>query len=90
MAIEYNFDSIRIIRLCRNMSQAEFGRLVGVSRQDIRLWEGGNAPTVRNLTKIARACGFDSLDIFFHTTKHYGNINDDLSHASNDTREDSQ
>jgi transcriptional regulator with XRE-family HTH domain len=90
MAIDYNFDSIRIIRLCRNMSQAEFGRLVGVSRQDIRLWEEGHAPTVRNLTKIARACGFDSLDIFFHTTKYYGNMNNDLSHVSNDTREDSQ
>jgi transcriptional regulator with XRE-family HTH domain len=90
MAIKYNFDSIRIIRICRNMTQAEFGRLVGVSRQDIRLWEGGNVPTVRNLTKIAQACGFDSLDIFFHTTKHYGNINNDLSHVSNDTREDSQ
>jgi transcriptional regulator with XRE-family HTH domain len=90
MAIEYNFDSIRIIRLCRNMSQAEFGRLVGVSRQDIRLWEGGNVPTVRNLTKIAQACGFDSLDIFFHTNKYYGNMYNDLSHVSNDTREDSQ
>ena len=65
MAIDYNFDSIRIIRLCRNMTQAEFWRLVGVSRQYIRLWEGGHAPTIRNLTKIAQACGFDSLDMFF-------------------------
>ena len=72
------------------MSQAEFGRLVGVSRQDIRLWEGGHVPTVRNLTKIAQACGFDSLDIFFHTTKYYGNIDNDLSHSSYDTREGSQ
>jgi transcriptional regulator with XRE-family HTH domain len=90
MAIEYNFDSIRIIRLTRTMTQAEFGRFLGLSRQDIRSWERGHVPTVRNLAKIAQACGFESLDIFFHNTKHYGNINNDLSHVSNDTREDSQ
>jgi transcriptional regulator with XRE-family HTH domain len=90
MAIEYNFDSIRIIRLSRNMNQAEFGRLVGVSRQDIRLWEEGHAPTIRNLAKIAQACGFSSLDIFFHYNQHYGNMNHDLSHAPHDTRAGSQ
>jgi transcriptional regulator with XRE-family HTH domain len=90
MTIEYNFDSIRIIRLSRNMNQTEFGRLVGVSRQDIRLWEEGHAPTIRNLTKIAQACGFSSLDIFFHYNQHYGNINNDLSHVSYDTGEGSQ
>jgi putative transcriptional regulator len=90
MTIEYNFDSIRIIRLSLRMNQAEFGRLVGVPRQDIRLWERGNAPTVRNLAKIAQACGFSSIDIFFHFNQYYGNMTNDLSHASYDTREDSQ
>ena len=88
--IEYNTDSIRIIRLSLRLNQAEFSRLVGVSRQDIRLWEQGHMPTVRNLAKIAQACGFCSLDIFFHIKQYYGNTVNDLSHAPYDTREDSQ
>jgi transcriptional regulator with XRE-family HTH domain len=86
MVMQYNFDSIKNLRVSRNMTQAEFGRFVGMSRQDVRAWERGHVPTVRNLIKIAQACGSASLDIFFHITHHYGNINNDLSHASYDTR----
>lgn len=86
MEIQYNFDSIKNLRVSLNMTQAQFGRLVGVSRQDVRAWERGHVPTVRNLAKIAQACGFASLDIFFHIKQYYGNIDCDLSHTPYDTR----
>lgn len=90
MIMEYNFDIIQYLRISRNMTQAEFGRYVGVSRQDVRAWERGHVPTVRNLAKIAQACGIASLDIFFHCNQYYGNIDKVLSHASYDTRSGSQ
>jgi len=90
MAIEYNLDIIKKLRNSLNMTQAEFGRLVGVNRQNVRAWERGHVPTVLSLTKIAQACGFASLDIFFHINKYYGNINNYMSHAPYDTRRGSQ
>jgi transcriptional regulator with XRE-family HTH domain len=76
-AMNYNPDSIRILRLSRNLNPAEFARIVGVQRQHVYSWEGGTVPHTLSLLRIANALGLSSLDIFFvRIDYHCSNIMD--------------
>lgn len=59
--LEPKYEIIRqIIRLRQEsgLSQEELSRLTGISRVKIKQYEGGTAsPSMKNLNKIAHACG---------------------------------
>lgn len=59
--LEPKYEIIRqIIHLRKEsgLSQEELSRLTGISRVKIKRYEGGTAsPSMKNLNKIARACG---------------------------------
>jgi len=58
-------DVIKKVRLSLRLSQAEFGRRVGVSESLVCRWEQGNRkPNYKNLRKIIKAFQLDP-EIFF-------------------------
>ena len=71
--MKYNPDSIKILRLSRNMSPAEFARTIGVERQHVYCWESGTVPHTLSLLRIANALGLSSLDIFFVQIYYHSN-----------------
>ena len=47
-------DNIRRMRTARNMSQVEFAKLIGVTKQCVSNWENDNVlPSIEMLVKIA-------------------------------------
>ena len=47
-------DNIRRMRIARNMSQVEFAKLIGVTKQCVSNWENDNVlPSIEMLVKIA-------------------------------------
>ena len=54
------FDPVKIreLRQARGVSQAEFGRTIGVAEQTVRKWElGKQDPSIKTLEKVAEELG---------------------------------
>jgi len=64
----YNASSTKLLRLAHNLSQSEFARKVGITRQQVHAFERQKAkPDVATLELIAGA--FDlTMDFFFDDT----------------------
>ncbi|MBQ0108561.1 MAG: helix-turn-helix domain-containing protein [Phascolarctobacterium sp.] len=57
---EFVTNYIKNVRLNLNLTQAEFGKLLGISKQSICAWEKGrNLPDIVNLLKIVDMSGKD-------------------------------
>lgn len=57
-------EQIAFFRKQRGYTQAELGRLVGVSSQAVSKWESGGSPDVEMLPEVAAALGV-SIDVLF-------------------------
>ena len=59
-------DRIRYLRRQQGVSQERLGELVGVDRRTIGSWENGvTAPTLDDLTAVARAFGIAIWRLFY-------------------------
>lgn len=61
-------EQIMVLRKQKGLTQAELGRLVGVSSQAVSKWESGGAPDVEMLPSIATALGV-TIDTLFGREK---------------------
>lgn len=69
MKTEFEKSTIKDLRALKGMTQLEFARLVGTSRQMLAMWENGDCkPGMDSLLKISNACGV-SVSHFFNETE---------------------
>ena len=76
MKTEFEKSTIKDLRDIKGMSQLQFARLVGTSRQMLDKWEKGDCkPGMDSLLKISNACAvpvshfFNEIDVCIHHTK---------------------
>ena len=76
MITSFEKSSIKDLRLLKGMTQLEFARLVGTSRQVLAMWENGDGmPSMESLIKISNATGtaishfFNENDVSVHHTE---------------------
>lgn len=57
------------------LTQEEFGKLIGISKQSISSWEKGrNLPDILNIAKIANLSGKTLAEFFNDTTNQYSSM----------------
>lgn len=65
--MDYRQEAIRELRVQKGLSQAEFGKKVGIDQRQLSRYESGvNVPSMRNLTKIATALDVPVTIFFKH------------------------
>ena len=57
-------NKIRELRMSRNLTQAELGKLVGVSMQAVSKWERGGTPEIEVLLSVAELFGVTMDELF--------------------------
>jgi DNA-binding XRE family transcriptional regulator len=63
--ITFRQEKVKALREALGYTQDEFGKLIGVTKQAISLWEAGTvAPNLDSLVKIASATGA-KIESFF-------------------------
>ena len=66
IAMRFNPDMIRIIRVQRGLTREEFAKRIGGSRQQVHAWETGKyRPSYGSISAIVSAMGLKSADVFF-------------------------
>ena len=74
--LEFERSTIKDLRLLKGMTQLQFARLVGTSRQMLDKWEQGDCkPGIDSLLKISNACEV--------TPEHFFVENDVCIHHTN-------
>lgn len=58
-------NKVRVLRKEKSLSQNEFAKLIGVSRQTISSMENGGTPNFDTMNKIANYFGLSVDHIFF-------------------------
>ncbi len=71
-------NSIRELRMSRNMTQAELGNAVGVSMQAVSKWERGGTPDIDVLISIARYFGVTMDELLGLVPDSSGELSDVL------------
>lgn len=69
---------IRELRMSRNLTQAELGKLVGVSMQAVSKWERGGTPDIEVLLSVAELFGVTMDELFGRTIENSCKLEDIL------------
>ena len=71
-------DKIRELRTRSNLTQAELGKLVGVSMQAVSKWERGGTPDIDVLLSVAKYFNISLDEMVGHTIDSTGRLDDVL------------
>lgn len=71
-------NKIRELRMSRNLTQAELGKLVGVSMQAVSKWERGGTPDIEVLLSVAELFGVTMDELFGRTIENSNKLEDIL------------
>jgi transcriptional regulator with XRE-family HTH domain len=79
MITSFEKSTIKDLRLLKGMTQLEFARLVGTSRQVLAMWENGDGmPSMESLIRVSNATGtpishfFNESEPCVHHTEQQG------------------
>ena len=64
--LSFNFELLRTQRRRQDLTQEQWGKLLGVTGATISNWELGNSyPDAQELSKIATVCGVVDINLYF-------------------------
>ena len=65
--LAFNFELLRNQRRQRGFTQAQWGKLLGVTGATVGNWERGESfPDAQQLSNIATVCGVDDVHTYFY------------------------